>query len=155
MLQQICFFTSVNQLRSKVPTIRVNTQQTWCAHTDRTDRECEWGGEGREAGLLQHTSVRMHAANHQGFGGGICGEGIARTDPSFPHHACDSALFTLSWRVALFDQAGEARGWVVVLTKSQCAVCWQGNFPGWLWVLTCMGRGRMGCGDGEGDESNT
>lgn len=83
----------------------------------------------------------------RGFGG-ICGEGIARTDPSFPHHACDSALFTLSWRVAPFDQAGEARGWVVVLTKSQCAVCRQGNFPGWLCVLTCMDWGVTGWGRG-------
>lgn len=49
---------------------------------------------------------------------------------AFPHHACDFALFTLSWRVGLFDQAGEALGWMVVLTKSQCAVCRQGNFPG-------------------------
>lgn len=57
-------------------------------------------------------------------------ESHEKKPPSFPHHACDSALFTLSWRVAPFDQAGEALGWVVVLTKSQCAVCRQGNFPG-------------------------
>lgn len=34
-------------------------------------------------------------------------------------HPCDSALFTLSWRVAQFNHAGEALGWVAVLTKSQ------------------------------------
>lgn len=60
----------------------------------------------------------------------------------FPHNVCDLALFTLSWRAALFDQAGQALGRVLVLTKSQCAVCRQGNFPGQLCVLTSAGNDR-------------
>lgn len=61
-------------------------------------------------------------------------QGFVATEPDEntvlpPHHVCDSALFTLSWRAAPFDQAGETLGWLVVLTKSQCAVCRQGNFP--------------------------
>lgn len=71
----------------------------------------------------------MDTQNHMGIQGFAAIESHEK-NPSFLHHSCDSALFTLSWRVALFDQAGEALGWVVVLTKSQCAVCRQGNFPG-------------------------
>lgn len=71
----------------------------------------------------------MDTQNLMGFQGFAAIESHEKKPP-FPHHACDSALFTLSWRVALFDQAGEALGWLAVLTKSQCAVCRQGNFPG-------------------------
>lgn len=127
------------QLHSKRITL-TNKERTHCA--DRTG-----GGCRREKNTSPHFCANARC-KPPGASGGICGEGMARTDPSFPHHACDSALFTLSWRVAPFDQAGEARGWVVVLTKSQCAVCRQGNFPGWLCVLTCVdwGVGRVGRG---------
>lgn len=142
--------TRVNQLGTNVPTKCTITQQTHNANKQRANTLCRqsWRGVQGRRKTLPHTSVQTHAANHQGLRGGICGEGMARTDPSFPHHACDSALFTLSWRVAPFDQAGEARGWVVVLTKSQCAVCRQGNFPGWLCVLTCVDWGSGWWGGG-------
>lgn len=72
----------------------------------------------------------MNTQSHMGIDGSAAIESQEEKKTSILYHPCDSALFSLSWRVALFDQAGEALGWVAVLTKSQYAVCRQGNFPG-------------------------
>lgn len=84
--------------------------------------------ENQRSALAQAHVQMQTQSKPDGYQGFVATESVENTVLP-PHHACDSALFTLSWRAAPFDQAGETLAWLVVLTKSQCAVCRQGNFP--------------------------